>query len=300
MPILLENSLAYCSRLVELWNASSVDPFWMDERLMAQYLQHPGASVWIADEAWKGALWTRSSELGNTLDAILVLPEARRQGVGSALLEAFRAWLPIGVPWRFGGGAHHFVPGLPEALSQADGFFQKHDLIADWWAHDLLWKRASGGPTDWDTKVYRLLNSSDSESLLELLGSFGKRWQVDTAVRCQILSEASNEEVMGAFHNSRLVGFCHIWSERSRRLGPSTFWLPRNAQSIWGGIGPLGVHPEVRGDGYGAGVVEASMAYLRSRGADLIGVDWTGLPEFYEGRGFSRWLTYRGYRPKEL
>lgn len=298
MPILLENSLAHTNDLVALWNECTVDPFWMDERLMSQYLEHPGADVWVTDKPWNGALWARNGQQGITLDAILVRPELRRQGLGRALLADFIASVPQGVAWRFGGGAHHFVPGLPESLSWAESFFVKQGLVADWHAHDLLWTSRSGGATSWDTSTYRLLGASESEALLQLMQNFGQRWQVDTASRCQALREGSFEETMGAFHEGELVGFCHIWSARSRRLGPSTFWLARDSQAAWGGIGPLGVHPDLRGHGYGAGVVEAAMAYLREVGVETIGVDWTGLPEFYEGRGFSRWLTYRGFHPK--
>ncbi len=299
MPLLLENSLAYVRELVDIWNKCTVEPFLMDERLMSQYLEVPGAQVWVTKEPWAGALWARHVPQNTTLDAILVQPERRRQGLGTALLEEFIGTVPAGATWRFGGGAHHFVPGLPESLNWAENFFLKHGLIADWHAHDLLWTSGSAGTKIWDETTYRLLVASETEALMSLMLSFGQRWQTDTEIRCSALREGSFEEVMGAFHQGEMVGFCHIWSARSYRLGPSTFWLPRGSQEVWGGIGPLGVHPNFRGFGYGAGVVEASMAYLRSVGAGVIGVDWTGLPEFYEGRGFSRWITYRGFHPEK-
>ncbi len=298
MPILLENSSEHLHELVEFWNACAVEPFWMDALLMGQYLKVPGARVWVDGSPWKGALWARFGSRATTLDALWVRPEMRRRGVGGSLLDRFRAEVEPDRAWRFGGGEHHFVPGVPESLSEFHPFFAKHGLVADWHAHDLLWTHQSAATTDWDDSVYRLIEPGQIDELARLLEYFGARWQIDTAARCQDPLEGRAEEIMGAFQEERLVGFCHIWSPRSRRLGPSTFWLPRDRTQMWGGIGPLGVHPEMRGHGYGAGVVEASMAYLRSRGAEVIGVDWTGLPDFYEGRGFRRWLDYRGYHPE--
>lgn len=297
MPILLKNSSERLHELVELWNACALEPFWMDATLMRQYLEFPGARVWVEGPPWKGALWARFGSRATTLDALLVRPEERRRGVGKSLLDSFRAEVEPGREWRFGGGEHHFVPGLPGSLSQFHPFFAKHGLVADWRAHDLLWTSQCPGAASWNDSVYRLVEPSQVDELAGLLQHFGVRWQVDTAVRCRDLREGRCEEIMGAFREERLVGFCHIWSPRSRRLGPSTFWLPRDGSREWGGIGPLGVHPEMRGHGYGAGVVESSMAYLRSRGAEVIGVDWTGLPDFYQGRGFRPWLEYRGYHP---
>ena len=298
MPNLLENSLSHLLTLVEFWNLCSVDPFWMDVALMRQYLERSGAKVWVESAPWEGVLWARLGETSVTLDALWVRPDRRRQGVGGRLLQSFVSALPPGQQWRFGGGEHHFVPGLPDQLAEYHPFFLKHGLAADWEAHDLLWTSEAGGATEWDRKTYRLLGPSDLEALFELLDEFGVRWRKDTRRRGDSLVAGAKEEIMGAFHQGRLVGFCHIWSRDSASLGPSTFWLDRGGEERWGGIGPLGVHPGARGHGYGAGVVEASMAYLRHKGAESIGVDWTGLPDFYEGRGFRRWLSYRGYHPE--
>lgn len=292
----LENPLEHAPSLVALWNLCAPEPFLMDERLMREHLEAPGAAVFVAGETWQGALWARNGSLGATLDALLVRPGFRRQGVGRCLVEAFRESLEPNVSWRFGGGSHHFVPGLPESLGEAHGFFSALGLVPDWHAHDLLWQSPPPGPISWDEGTYRLTTANDLGDLRALLSHFGRRWQEDTETRCQAMRAGWQEEIMGAFHDGHLVGFCHLWSPRSRTLGPSTFWLDRSDQA-WGGVGPLGVHPDKRGLGLGAGVVEAAMAYLRRHGARRIGVDWTGLPKFYERCGFKPWLSYRGYHP---
>jgi GNAT superfamily N-acetyltransferase len=302
---LLENFLEQVPNLVEFWNCCTSEPFFMDARLMREHLEYPGAIVLVDQkDARRGVLWGRHGSLGATLDAVMVLPRLRRQGVGRSLVESFRQALEPNVSWRFGGGNHHFVPGLPESLAEAHGFFSALGLVTDWHAYDLIWRapeapRSDPQPselTSWDVSTYRLLTATEIGELAELMGQFGKRWQDDTERRCQALKAGRPEEIMGAFLQNRLVGFCHIWTGKSQTLGPSTFWLDRQGDA-WGGIGPLGVHPEQRGRGLGAGVVEASMAYLRRQGKQRIGVDWTGLPKFYERCGFTPWISYRGYHP---
>jgi GNAT superfamily N-acetyltransferase len=297
----LQKPLEQLDRLVEHWNRCSRPPFVMEPRLMREYLSYPGAQLWRVGHPWKGVLWARQGPPGITLDALMVLPEWRRQGVGRELLEGLAQAVEPGVSWRFGGGSRHFVPGLPEQLGEAHGFFTALGLVPDWHAHDLLWQADSSQQslTSWDESLYRLVGPAESEALQELMRQFGKRWQDDTALRCQALRAGAPEEIMGAFQKGRLVGFCHVWSARSQTLGSSTFWLDRS-DSAWGGVGPVGVHPDQRAQGLGVGVVEAALAYLRERGARRIGVDWTGLPEFYERCGFQRWLSYRGYHPAEL
>jgi predicted N-acetyltransferase YhbS len=182
-------------------------------------------------------------------------------------------------------------------MDQSHGFFSALGLVADWHAYDLLCQGPFGPlEADWDESIYRLVRPPQIEELQRLLAHFGRRWQLDTERRCQALRAGLPEEIMGAFQQGKLVGFCHVWSPLSMNLGPSTFWLDRSDQA-WGGIGPIGVHPEQRGLGLGAGVVMAATAYLRRQGKQRIGVDWTGLPKFYERCGFRPWLSYRGYHP---
>lgn len=297
MTYALENLLEHVPSLVAHWNSCTTEPFVMDERLMRQSLESPGALVLAEGTPWRGVLWGRRGRSGATLDAVMVRPEARLSGVGRALVEAFREGLGPEASWRFGGGDHHFVPGLPDLLAQFGGFFLALGLAPDWHAYDLLWQAPQPGAASWDESTYRLVRPDEGERLQELLRHFGTRWQEDTGQRCLALSRGEPEEIMGAFIEQRLVAFCHIWSPLSGTLGPSTFWLDRRDQA-WGGIGPLGVHPLERGRGLGAGVVEAALAYLRRQGKQRIGVDWTGLPEFYQRCGFQPWLSYRGYHPK--
>lgn len=281
--------------LVDFWNRCAPEPFAMDRRAMLEYLRFPGAQVWTEGHSWRGLLWGRPNASPPSLDALLVLPEHRRQGHGRRLVQAFTRRL-TSPAWRFGGGERHWVPGLPEACRQAHGFFLALGMVPDWEAHDLLWQASELHPRwPWPPSRFRLLHPQEAPRLVELLQHFGRRWQRDTERRLQAWNQGSEETVMGGFEQGRLVAFCHMWTPWSRELGPSTFWLERQRDLHWAGIGPLGVHPELRGRGLGVGVVQAALHCLRQRGIQRIGVDWTGLPEFYLRCGFSPWQRYRGY-----
>jgi len=60
-----------------------------------------------------------------------------------------------------------------------------------------------------------------------------------------------------------------------------------------GGIGPLGVDRQVRGNHYGIDLVKAATNELIRRGMDYIVIDWTQLVDFYGKLGFSSWKQYK-------
>lgn len=293
-PKRLKDPLSHVEPLLALWNEASTPPLLIDSRLLHQYLDQPYAAVYTIGLPWKGILFARPNPELGTLDAILVHPQHRTQGLGRQLLNHAVSELWPNTSWRFGGGSHHFVPGLPQELASSHTFLIKLGLTPDWLAHDLLWTLPNTHPLLWDRSVYRLITSQEEHELSTLTTHFGLRWQTDTAKRMIGLKSGKKEEIMGAYHGETLVGFCHAWTPDSTHLGPSTFWLDRSDKA-WAGIGPIGIHPRYRGLGLGSGIVKATLSYLQQQGATRIGVDWTGLPTFYEGCGFKRWLSYRGY-----
>ncbi len=233
----------------------------------------------------------------SSLDALLVDPEERRCGLGTALLSEVLKLMPEPRSLRFGGGAYHLVPGLPEGWREAQETFANWGFQPDWTAHDLLWEASDTGLRTFelsDADRVRLIEPAQYLKLKSLMSLFGARWQRDTEWRSDGSKLGSDEEVMGAFQDDHLIGFCHLWSPRSARLGPSTFWLDRS-DGGWGGIGPVGVHPDHRGTGAGSRLVRAALQHLQLRGARRIGVDWTAVPEFYAKSGFRPWQCYRGW-----
>lgn len=269
---------------------------------MRQYLAFPGSIVLVAGQPWKGAIWGRDGDHGSTLDAVLVSPRERRQKVATKLVKELSRRLNLRSPLRFGGGSHHFVPGLPQQFASFQNFFTSIGFVADWQAYDLLWRSShhttTSSPCLLPPDRYRLIDLEHSEKLTALLTHFGKRWQDDTKLRIEANREGCKEEVMGAFLEGELVGFCHLWTRSSKRLGPSTFWLERT-DNLWGGIGPIGIHPTQRGQGLGLGIVQASIDYLKGSGITKVGVDWTGIPGFYKACGFRPWISYQGYHQEQ-
>src|SRR5262249_20650520 len=86
-------------------------------------------------------------------------------------------------------------------------------------------------------------------------------------------------------------GFLVSYKPGDKVVGPGRFWL--DAQPEWGGIGPLGLSPELRGLGAGLGVVAAGMRHLHQHGLKFARIDWTTLVDFYGRLGFKPSLTYQ-------
>lgn len=293
--------------ILSLWARAVPHPFQLKADLWQQILELPisqeNALQCLAAFSGSKLLGLALVRLGapTILDAILVDPEARRQGLGTALLQQALGLRREPGPLRFGGGPYHLVPGLPVSWQTAESVFTRWGFRADWMAHDLLWEESTSPIPSWvspKTEQVRLLQPQEFPALKSLMSLFGQRWQRDTAWRSDSGRLRPNEEVMGAFKAGQILGFCHLWSPRSTRFGPSTFWLDRS-DGAWGGIGPVGVHPDHRGTGAGSRLVRAALQHLQQGGARRIGVDWTAVPEFYQKCGFRTWQCYRGWIRQE-
>ncbi len=301
--------------LLELWAEAASSNLRIDRVLWRQIAELPLPPVErIAGYAVKvssrpdpvGLILFRDGPIP-TIDAFLVRPQHRNRGLGSALLKGALTHLQgDSRAVRFGGGSYHLVPGLPEdgAPARSPSSWPAARLLLrfgfrpDWWAHDLLGRLPAAShfpPTSGDPITARLLGPPDAEALRAVLTRFGARWGRDTEWRLRCGPDwSAREEIMGVFRGVDLLGFCHLWSSRSNRLGPSVFWLDRGA-SDWAGIGPVGVLPQERGAGLGGRLLDASLSYLQARGVASVGVDWTSIPEFYATRGFTVARSYRGY-----
>ena len=78
-------------------------------------------------------------------------------------------------------------------------------------------------------------------------------------------------------------------------IAQNVYWAPLFNGKL-GGIGPLGVDSAERGNGYGIAIVEAAIAFLRSRDIKNIVIDWTGLVGFYRKLDYEVWKGYTSYR----
>ncbi len=230
--------------------------------------------------------------------ALAVRPSQQHQGLGRQLLAAAEAKLQAEGANQVWVGANfrHFFPGLPLGYPVAQHLFEtvgytfdqsrpEHDL--DGTLSPEIFEPVLASITG---LTYRQGQPSDWKHLLAFVEqNFPGRWYYDLGL---YLEEGGFlEDITLLLDQQQAVqGFLMAYSAQSRVLGPSIYWL--TGQTEWGGIGPLGLSPAMRGKGGGLGLVAAGMRYLYNKGVRQTRIDWTTLTDFYGRLGFKPALTY--------
>jgi GNAT superfamily N-acetyltransferase len=312
--------------LLALWASCLGQDFPLDARLLDQQLRlerdeflllgirEPGSEGLLG-----AALVKRARRPGpdgtlpshGNLSFILVAPEARRKGHGSALLEAARAWLRerSASVLHLGRDRYHFFPGAPldespgsaalAAFLAARGFVpanEECDLIADLRDLDFpaLGKRAPIAPG----YAFRLYEPSLLPATKAFFrANFPGRWKDDTMEALEAGMRHADLALLVEEAGGAVVGFARIYDAESTVLGPGVYWRAamRSADGVLapGGLGPIGVDESRRGLGLGLGLLRASLEELAARGVRQTMIDWTDLADFYAKLGFRVWKRYR-------
>jgi GNAT superfamily N-acetyltransferase len=286
--------------LVAIWNAACGPALSVTPRLF-DYNMRPTAGV-----ARAGCLAVRSGRprgfvmasaaedsAWGWVDAIAVAPNARRQGIGGALLGWAERWLArrgcTGA--RLGGSPRPFAPGLPVELG-TEPFFAARGYGRDRevWdvARDL---RDYAPPATALVEGVRVepVRAGQEDALLEFMRrSFPGRW----AWKCEgyLREGGPASDYLALWADERIAGFCQVTFEDSPR--PIDRFFMRGLPRPWGQIGPLGVGAESRGKGYGAAVIDGGLRFLRDRGARGCVIDWTDLLGLYGKFGFAPHRRY--------
>jgi len=221
---------------------------------------------------------------------LAVAADVRGRGVGRALWDAALAGLAQRgrATVRLGADPDHLLPGVPADVDDASWRFLlragalpgdvEHDVRLDLRAAPL------GPPGDDDLRTV-----DDAPAAIAFVERhFPGRWcdevrdYAAAGVALLTLQDASG----------RPLGFAAAFRPDDALLGPSLTWheaLPGPA----GGLGPLGVDPDVRGRGLGLRLVRAGLAWHRDRGAHDVVLNWTTLTPFYGRLGARVWRTYQ-------
>ncbi len=332
--------------ILSLWKSSIGPAFPLDARLLDQQLdleRDESFLIGLRERAGGplsgAALVKRATRPGpegirpshGNLSFIMVSPEARRRGIGSALLEEARGWLKgsSATILHIGRDRYHFFPGAPlddspgssalAAFLAARGFTAGNDawdLVADLRDLDfpILAKRAPI-PEGYALRFYDPSFHPALESFFR--ANFPGRWYDDTmealeaGMRPQDLvllvdgsagspgrvGGESGAPVAADCRNGTVIGFARIYDTDSPVLGPGVYWREamRSDDGVLapGGLGPIGVAGSRRGLGLGIGLLRASLEVLAGRGIRKVMIDWTDLPEFYGKIGFRIWKRYR-------
>ncbi len=296
------------------------DRFPMDERLWRQNVDddpnHDAAGVFVAldGEQPVGAAVARVCRvpLGQAplitdkgwLNSIFVHPANRRKGVGRQLLEQAEGFLKErGVPRaESGGDPGHFFPGVPATQESAMAFLQAcgyavqgkpaFDVMQDISDFKVPVKADRAMATNLAFR-FTSCNNKLVPALLEFLErEFSGRWLYETERR--LAQERAPQDIMLLVIGSRVVGFAHTFHNGSARLGPSVYWR-KLLGAQYGGLGPMGVAKEVRGQGMGFALLCEATERLRVLGVKKMAIDWTVLLDFYGEAGFKPWKEYRSF-----
>lgn len=298
------------SDIVELWNVEIGDRFPMSAALWNQNTTNEpnvleeGSLAVMEDGKLRGIIVTKryveklDSQMPTTvgwIQCMLVGKSVRNMGIGSQLLRlAEQTFLEEGVKEiRLGRDPWHYFPGIPLEDEATIDWFGKRgyekggietDLIKDA-RNGKLYKLANS------SEHYRLLTQDDIPSLLRFLERvFPGRWHYE-AIHYELIG-GSGREFIGFFVEDELKGFCRINDPQSPVIAQNVYWSALR-QGEMGGIGPLGIDREIRGNHFGIDLVKAAANELIGRGMTDIVIDWTQLVGFYEKLGFTPWKQYQ-------
>lgn len=194
----------------------------------------------------------------------------------------------------FGMDNGHFFPGLPvEAESLADllraaGFTQPAgqsvDLERD--LHDYEIPAVFAEPlARADVHVNRC-EPSDIDALEQFLQrEFPGRWWYDTMHKCRVQAEPNDVFILRV--GGEVEGFAYTQSWRTTQIPIAGCVWNLSLGDRWGGLGPIGVSKNVRGQGLGHALLGAALAALRDAGVRRCIIDWTTLIDFYGAHGFT-------------
>lgn len=232
------------------------------------------------------------------LRLLIVHPEGQRQGLGRELVAELRERLG---PQRLALGEErgHFFPGVTASslpFWQKVGFRptggQCVDMVRDL-RTDLAPAVFPEGLRCLDGHVPGVL-----EGALQLTSEvFSPRWHFDL----QTVANVAPGQVLALLDGPRVIGFALTGRQDDPSVLPS-FLYPQSLRQFGsgaemvGGLGPIGLHPDWRGQGLGSAFMLACMHHLKGRGVELMGIDWTGIAPFYEKLGFQAWATYHHLR----
>lgn len=300
--------------VVALWNAAAGDAFPLREALFRQntvldpHFDPDGASLACDTATGRvvgcGVAKVAREPLGadglrpdrGWLSLVVVHPGHRRRGVGTALVRAGEAFLRARgrTTAVLGTDPAHFFPGVPDS-SRAAGFFEAAGYTLRGEAYDLhrsldgyrtpetVTEARAANP---DVEV-RPLTAGEEDALLAFLdAAFPGRWRYTLGRFLETGGPVG--DVMGAVRRGAVCGFAMLFHPGSRWIGPSIAWTPSA-----GGLGPMGLAPEMRGRGLGHVLLDRAVAHLASLSVREMVIDWTILLDFYGALGFVPCRRYR-------
>jgi GNAT superfamily N-acetyltransferase len=304
--------------IVDLWNRTIGDRYPLEEDVLAATLERnpsrrPGDGIVAVDRADVAVgfgyltmqrLPDRELETFRDrahLQAVVVDPSRRRQGIGRAIVARLAAGAAGEgrTTIEAGSGFFYLWPGLPVDLPVAEPFARAAGFDPGDTTFDLRGSTESLviGPEDRaaleraDVSLGRL-RADEVEPFLSYLGrEFGGEWWHD--VRWW-LAEGLDPAAFVVLRDrtGEIVGHARIHRPADRPIGPPLFWRRLRGPDA-GGLGPIGVAARLRGRGLGRALLVGALTALRDDGSTDVVIDFTTLLGFYGPLGFRPWMTFR-------
>jgi GNAT superfamily N-acetyltransferase len=315
---LLPYDRAAAPHVVRLWNDAIGDTFPLREPALRQCLEanpsarpEDGCLAWTHDGHLVGFGYAgfhrldlpetaRFRERGQ-IQAVVVDPAVRRQGLGRRIAGHLAGTARDRGIRRLeaGGGMFYLWGGLPDDLPEAAPFCEAIGFELG----DVSWD-LRGDITDLrvDDRSLALLRderltvepatAADAAAALAfLLAEFGGEWWHETS---WFLAKGGDVGTLLLLRDEgrRIIGLARIHRPDGRPIGPPHFWAARRAPAA-GGLGPIGIATERRGQGLGRALLVVALDRLREAGLNDVVIDLTSLLGYYGSHGFGPWMTWR-------
>lgn len=314
---LIDLNLAYLNDLSKLWNRELGTDFPIREELLKQNsfkdenVLPKGSKIAIdLNGHIMGFIISKKVKEGTALipaptgwiQVLVVDSNFRNGGVGSALLlNAENALKESGAETIYlGGDPWHYFPGIPNQYLTVKKWFADRGYREIETVSDLLCEleqkkntKLNGEPS------INVLSIKEKQQFLTFLNKhFPGRWEYEAI---QYFNQGgSGREFAIMKLKGDIIGFIRINDSRSPIIGPNMAWSPlMESPELNGGIGPLAVIENQRGNGYGLTLVSAGLQILKERGINTAVIDWTEKIDFYRKTGAEIWKSYSTFK-KEL
>ncbi|KAK6344211.1 hypothetical protein TWF696_007853 [Orbilia brochopaga] len=243
--------------------------------------------------------------LVGSLAILMVDPEFRNRGIGLALHdEAFqymRAHPEIDNA-QLGSIFPRFFPGLPEEMPPGDQewFVRRGWMMEDTYIFDLYldidkWRQPEDvfGPLSNQGITFGACSPAVFEDLIQFEDKHFSTYP-GWVEKYRALKDTDDiADAVLAFSNNSIVGAALVFSGVGNNQISRDIPWPRVIGDRVGGLACVGMGPEYRGRGVGAGLVCAALLELKNRGLAGCFVDWSTDRQVYESLGFETYGKYR-------
>lgn len=251
----------------------------------------------IFTKVWKHNHFILEYDSYGWISLLYIKPSERRKGIGSRLLKLAEDKLREFKKTKFyiGRDYQNFFPGLPFDFKVSLPWFEKRGYQTTYDTNDLI---QTIDETNQPLPLYKndfLIRFATKDDFPKLRKLFENNWPGRWLVEFEdyIAYNGTGEEYLIGLDGEKICAFCKVATPTTKTnlSGYSLTW--RSRFPALGGIGPLGVDKEYRGQKLGYNIVAKAVNYFINTKVSHLIVDWTNLIEFYRLFGFEIWKSYK-------